>query len=73
MLSSLICWVSGAGDRGSVVGGGDCWDDGVEQVSQVQSLFLRYCAAFKSTENFVCTHPEICHSESQLGAHQTST
>ena len=32
VLSSLICSVGGAGDR---VGGGDCWDDQVEQVSQV--------------------------------------
>ena len=37
VLSSLICSVGGAGDRHGVgVGGGDCWDDGVEQVSQVQ-------------------------------------
>ena len=33
MLSSVICSVSGVGDK---VGGGDCWDDGAEQVSQVQ-------------------------------------
>ena len=33
VLSSLICSVGGTGDR---VGGGDCWDDGAEQVSQVQ-------------------------------------
>ena len=33
MLSSLICSVGGAGDR---VGGGDFWDDGAKQVSQVQ-------------------------------------
>ena len=37
MLSSLICLVGGAGD---LVGGGDCWDCGVKQASQVQSLFL---------------------------------
>ena len=43
MLSSLICTVGGVGDP---VGGGDCWDGGAEQVSQVQSLFLRYWAAF---------------------------
>ena len=53
MLSSLICSVGGAGDR---VGGGDCWDDGAEQVSRIQSLFLRYWAAFKIP--FTCTHPE---------------
>ena len=35
MLSSLICSVGGSGDR---VDGGDCWDGGAEQVSQVQSL-----------------------------------
>ena len=28
-----------------------------EQGSQVQSVFLRYCAAFKSPEHFACTHP----------------
>ena len=56
VLSPLICSVGGAGDR---VGGGDCWDDGAEQVSQVQSLFLRYWAAFnKIPEHFACTHPE---------------
>ena len=55
MLSSLICLVRGAGD---LVGGGDCWDCGAEQASQVQSLFLRYWAAFKIPEHFACTHPE---------------
>ena len=44
MLSSLICLVGGVGD---IVGGGDCWDDRAKQVSQVQSLFLRYWAVFK--------------------------
>ena len=33
MLSSRICSVGGAGDRG---GGGDFWDGGAEQVSQFQ-------------------------------------
>ena len=42
VLSLLICLVGGAGD---LVGGGDCWDCGAEQASQVQSLFLRYWAA----------------------------
>ena len=37
MLSSLIYSVGKAGD---IVGGGDCWDNGPEQVFQVQSLFL---------------------------------
>ena len=55
MLSSLICTVGGAGDP---VGGGDCWDGGAAQVLQVQSLFLRYWAAFKIPEHFACTHPE---------------
>ena len=55
VLSSLICSAGGAGDR---VGGGDCWDGGAEQVSQVQSLFLQYWAALKITEHFACTHPE---------------
>ena len=45
MLSSLICLVGGAGD---LVGDGDCWD---EQASQVQSLFLRYWAAFRIPEH----------------------
>ena len=55
VLSSLICSVGGAGDR---VGGGDCWHGGAEQVSQVQSLFLRYWAALKIPDHFVCVHPE---------------
>ena len=38
-------------------GGGGCWVFEAEQGSQVQSLFLRYCAAFKSPEHFACTHP----------------
>ena len=37
VLSSLICLVGGAG---YLVGGGDCWDCGAEQASQVQSFFL---------------------------------
>ena len=37
-------------------GGGDCWVVAAEQGSQVQYLFLRYCAAFKSPEHFACTH-----------------
>ena len=57
VLSSLIYSADGA-----VVGDGE---GGVgvgclvlaEQGSQVQSLFLRYCAAFKSHEHFACTHP----------------
>ena len=56
MLSSLICLVGGAG-AGDLVGGGDYWDCGTDQASQVQSLFLRYWAAFKIPEHFVCTHP----------------
>ena len=55
VLSLLICSVGGAGDT---VGGGDCCYDGAEQVSQVQSLFLRYWAAFKIPEHFSCSHPE---------------
>ena len=35
MLSSLICLISGA-EAGDLVGGGDSWDCGAEQASQVQ-------------------------------------
>ena len=55
MLSSLICSVGGAGDR---VGGGDCWDNGAEHVSQDQSPFFRYWVAFKIPEHFACTYQE---------------
>ena len=59
MLSSLICSEDGAGDGDGEGGGGvDCWVIEAEQWSQVQSLFLRYCAAFKSPEHFECTHLE---------------
>ena len=54
MLSSLICSAGGEGG-----GGVDCWVFEAKQGSQVQSLFLRYCAAFnKNPEHFACTHPE---------------
>ena len=56
MLSSLICLVGGA-EAGDLAGGGDCWDCGAKQASQVQSLFLRYWAAFKIPEHFAYTHP----------------
>ena len=55
MLSSLICSVGGANDLVGVV---DCCYGGAEQASHVQSLFLRYWAAFKIPEHFSCTHPE---------------
>ena len=55
VLSSLICSADGAGVEGG--GGVDCLVFEAEQGSQVQSLFLRYCAAFKSPEHFACTHP----------------
>ena len=65
VLSSLICSADGAGvgggegdDAGESGGGVDCWIFEAEQGSQVQSLFLRYCAAFQSPEHFACTHPE---------------
>ena len=57
MLSSLICSVGGAGAR-DLVDGGDSWDCGADQASQVHLLFLRYWAAFKMPEQFACTHPE---------------
>ena len=58
-LSKLICSADGAGAGDGKGGGGvDCWIFEAEQGSQVQSLFLRYCAAFKSPEHFACTHPE---------------
>ena len=55
VLSSLICSADGAGvgEGGGFVG---CWVFEAEQGSQVQSLFLRCCAAFKSPEHFACTH-----------------
>ena len=61
MLSSLICSADGAGvgdgEGGSEGGGGvGCWVFEAEQGSQVQSLFLRYWAAFKSPEHFACTN-----------------
>ena len=59
VLASLICSADGAGvedgDGGGVV---DCCVFEAEQESQVQSLFFRYYAAFKSPEHFTCTHPE---------------
>ena len=59
VLSSLICSVGRSGiGGGEGVGGGDYWDGVTEHVSQVQSLFIRYCAAFKSPEHFACSHPE---------------
>ena len=62
MLSSLICSTDGAGvgggEGGGEGGGGvDCLVFKAEQGSQVQSLFLLYCAAFKSLEHLACTHP----------------
>ena len=58
VLSSLICSEDGAGVGDGEDGGGvGCWVFEAEQGLQVQSLFLRYCAAFKSPEHFTCTHP----------------
>ena len=58
MLSSLICSADGAGVGDGEGGGGvDFWVFEPEQGSQVQSLFLRYCVAFKSLEHFACTYP----------------
>ena len=49
VLSSLICSADGVGVGDDESGGGvGCWIFEAEQGSQVQSLFLRYCAAFKS-------------------------
>ena len=46
VLSSLICLVDGAGVGDGEGGGGvDCRVFEAEQGSQVQSLFLRYCAS----------------------------
>ena len=57
VLSSLVCSADGAvvADGGSGVG---CWVFEAEQGSHVQSLFLRYCVAFKRPEHFAFTHPE---------------
>ena len=58
VLSSLICSAAGSGfGDGEGCGGVVCWVLEAEQGSQVQSLFLRYCAVFKSPEHFACTHP----------------
>ena len=62
----VICSADGAGVRegdggvgdGEGGDGVDCWVFEAKQWSQVQYLFLRYCAAFKSPEHFACTHPE---------------
>ena len=60
VLSSLICSAYGAGvGGGKGCGGVDCWVFDAEKGSLVQSLFLRYCVAFRSPEHFACTHPEI--------------
>ena len=57
--SQLICSAEGSGVGGGEGGGGvDCWVFETKQGSQVLSLFLRYCAAFKSPEHFACTHTE---------------
>ena len=58
VLSSLIYSADGAGVGDGEGGGVDCWVFEAEQGSQVPSLFLRYCAAFKSPEHFAFTHPE---------------
>ena len=52
MLSSLICSADGegvgVGEGGGVV---DWWVFEAEQGSQIQSLFIRYCAAFLRVRN----------------------
>ena len=48
-------WVVVGLDMGG--GGIGCWVFEAEHGSQIQSLFIRYCAAFKSPEHFACTHP----------------
>ena len=59
VLSSLICSADGTGVVDGEGGGGvDCWVFEAEQGSRVQSLFIRYCAAFKSPKHFACNHPE---------------
>ena len=59
VLSSLICSAEEEGVGGGDGGGGvECWVFEADQGSQVQSLFIRYFAAFKSPEHFTCTHPE---------------
>ena len=58
VLSSLFSADgTGVGD-GEGGDGVDCWVFEDEQGSHVKSLFLRYCAAFKSLEHFACSHPE---------------
>ena len=59
VLSSPICSADGAGVGDGEGGGGVDWCFfEAEQGSQVQFLFIRYCAAFKSPEHFAYTHPE---------------
>ena len=58
VLSSLICSVGGAGDICGV-GGGDCWDGGAEQVSQVSSLAVPHLRvrniSHTPTQSICCT------------------
>ena len=66
VLSSLIYSVGGEGDK---VGSGDCWVYRAEQVSQVQSLFLRYWAVFKIPEHF---HVHPSRASGALVAHSST-
>ena len=61
VLSSQICSAEGAGVGGGEGGGGaDYWVFEAEHGSQAQSLFLRYCATFKSPEYVHAPIQNIC-------------
>ena len=62
----MITLVGGAGDR---VGGGDCWDDRAEQVSQVQSLFSLILGCIYDSRTFR-VHPS--RASGALVAHSST-
>ena len=67
VLLSLICSADGAGVGCGEGGGvGDCWVFKAEQGSQVNSVVLRYCAAFKSLDILHAPIQNICCTGSLL-------
>ena len=56
MLSSLICSVGGAGDRGGEgIGGGDCWINKIDEVKHPSPL-CPLCKTEHTTHLFNCTN-----------------